>query len=402
MHPSVSVVVVSQDRPEDLRLCLTGLLRVNFAPFEVIVVADSAGLAVAHSLDTQIKTVLFRHANISQARNAGIEAAGGDIIAFIDDDAVPEPQWLYHLTQPFQRHDVAAAGGFVLGRNGISLQWAARMAFGDGTSVPFDVPKASVHDSSPGRAIKTEGTNMAFRRDTLVDLGGFDPRFAFYLDETDVNMRLAATRAKTAIVPLAQVHHGFAASARRTRSRVPRSLFDIGASTAVFAAKHDPQNIDLIGLGARRTQRHRLLAAMRNGDLVPGDVRKLMTTFDKGWQAGLTRAVTPVQFSKRPAFEPITAIRQWRDHTVVSGRFRQKKQVQAEAARVAKTGNHVSAYIFTFTSVFHRTRFHIDGYWLQTGGQFGRSNRGSRLIALWTRRRRVRHEVRRVQPVRES
>ncbi|MCB2152739.1 MAG: glycosyltransferase, partial [Rhodobacteraceae bacterium] len=59
------------------------------------------------------------------ARNLGLAAAAGEIVAFIDDDAVPEPRWLARLTAPFADPGIAAAGGFVVGRNGISFQWRA-------------------------------------------------------------------------------------------------------------------------------------------------------------------------------------------------------------------------------------------------------------------------------------
>jgi Predicted glycosyltransferases len=79
---------------------------------------------------------------------------------------------------------------------------------------------------------------MAFRRNVLVELGGFDPAFHYFLDETDLNMRLARAGHATALVPLAEVHHGFAANRMRNRYRVPQDLFDIGASWAVFLRKH--------------------------------------------------------------------------------------------------------------------------------------------------------------------
>ena len=75
---------------------------------------------------------------------------------------------------------------------------------------------------------------MAVRRDVLAALGGFDPAYHFYLDETDLNMRLAQAGHATALCPRALVHHGFAASTRRRKDRVPADLFDIGASWAVF------------------------------------------------------------------------------------------------------------------------------------------------------------------------
>ena len=124
----VSVVVVSHRRPAELRVCLTALMQVDYAPMEIVVVADGAGLDAIADLPflDQLKTLRNDAAGISIARNLGIVAAAGDIVAFIDDDAVPEPSWLRHLTEPFTDPDVAAAGGYVRGRNGISFQWKAR------------------------------------------------------------------------------------------------------------------------------------------------------------------------------------------------------------------------------------------------------------------------------------
>ena len=79
-----------------------------------------------HALGDQVKSVPFDTSNISAARNAGIAMAAGNVIAIIDDDAVPEPSWLTHLTAPFADPAVAASGGYVIGRNGISFQWKGR------------------------------------------------------------------------------------------------------------------------------------------------------------------------------------------------------------------------------------------------------------------------------------
>lgn len=124
MRP-VSIVVVSRDRPAALARCITGLAQLDHAPFEVVVVACHDGLAAieAHPKAAEIKTVAYDLPNISAARNRGIAAAAGEVVAFIDDDAVPEPSWLSRLTAPFETDAVAATGGFVIGRNGFSLQW---------------------------------------------------------------------------------------------------------------------------------------------------------------------------------------------------------------------------------------------------------------------------------------
>lgn len=399
---TVSVVVVSRHRPDALRLCLTGLLKVNADPFEVIVVGDPTAIAVAQDVHGDIKAVLFDEPNISRARNLGIDRAGGAVVAFVDDDAVPEPQWLAHLTAQFRNHDVAAAGGFVIGRNGISFQWKARLAFADGTATPFQVEDPTIFQGEAGRAIKTEGTNMAFRRDVLVGIGGFDPRFHYYLDETDVNMRLAAAGAKTAIVPLAQVHHGFAASRQRTQSRAPRSLYDVAASSAIFSRKHDPANIEQNGAELRRRQRLRLLRFMVAGALVPGDVARLMKTFDAGWADGLLRQDEGVTFGEMPPlFAPVIRQQTIYGHVVVSGRSWQKGRVLAKARKRAAEKN-VSVYIFSPTALFHRVSFDKGGFWVQRGGLFGRSVRSQKLFRFWTFERRVEVEATRVNLVREN
>ena len=89
-------------------------------------------------------------------------------------------------------------------------------------------------------------------------------------------MRIGKAGLKTAIVPLAQVHHGFAPSARRRDDWVPRDLFEIGASLAVYLCKHDG-NLAAFPL-ERTAQRHRLLSNMVAGRLLPPDVAKILTT----------------------------------------------------------------------------------------------------------------------------
>ncbi|WP_372887787.1 glycosyltransferase family 2 protein, partial [Shimia sp.] len=122
----VSVVIVSRGRPQALARCLTGLSQQTHPSFETIVVADPSGCAAVNdgAFSGLVKLVAFDEANISAARNLGIARAAGELVAFIDDDAVPEPTWLAHLVAPFDSDpEVMAAGGFVRGRNGISFQW---------------------------------------------------------------------------------------------------------------------------------------------------------------------------------------------------------------------------------------------------------------------------------------
>ncbi|MFL4469315.1 glycosyltransferase family 2 protein [Tateyamaria armeniaca] len=397
----VSVVVVSRDRPDALMRCLTGLAQVQFAPFEVVVVADEDGRTAVSELPfvDQLKVVPFEHPNISEARNLGISHAAGDIIAFIDDDAVPEPGWLTHLITPFQQSHVAATGGFVRGRNGISFQWMGRSVDETGATEPLelDPERATVLTPKGHRATKTEGTNMAVRRDVLIALEGFDPGFAFFLDETDLNVRLARAGHATAIVPMAEVHHGFAASTRRRADRVPRDLFDIGASWAVFQRKHmDEADTAAHWRDIRNGQRMRCLEHMVAGRLLPGDVLRLLKRLDEGYKAGIERPRGGAQVSRSPVAPFKPGFRGLRPAIVLSGRIWQAKRLREEAAKRAAGGENVTLILLSPTAFFHRIRFHPDGYWEHRGGLFGRSDRSDPLFAFWSFSGRIARERRRI------
>lgn len=385
----VSVVVVSRGRPQALTRCLTGLAQQTHPNFEIVVVADPEGISAAKALpfSDPLKLVPFDLPNISAARNAGIAQAAGEVVAFIDDDAVPEPTWLHYLTAPADQ-GVAAMGGFVRGRNGISFQWRARVLDWTGHSEPLEVAsdRATVLTPPRGRAVKTEGTNMALRRDVLVRLGGFDPAFHFYLDETDLNLRVALARLSTAIVPMAEVHHRFAASGQRRADRVPSDLFDIGASWAVFQRKYmtsdtRPGHWAVI----RRHERGRVMGHMVGGTLEPAAVRRLMARLDAGYAQGLKRQITPARIAAhaQSAFRPFPSAE--RKSVLLSGSPFARRRLQGEAAARVKAGEAVTLMIFSLTALYHRVSFHPDGYWLHTGGVFGRSTRGGSLWR-WARR----------------
>ncbi|KPA23437.1 putative glycosyl transferase [Shimia sp. SK013] len=400
-QPPVSVIVVSRGRPKALRRTLTGISQQVYAQFEVIVVTDAEGMEAVGFLDFghQLKTVSFDEANISAARNLGIAAAAGEIVAFIDDDAVPETGWLWHLMAPFDQPEVSAVGGFVRGRNGIAFQWQARSVDGAArhSDIALNSDKPVEMSPAQGRAIKTEGTNMAFRRDVIAEMGGFDPAFHFYLDETDLNMRLAEMDAVTTIVPLAEVHHGYLESVRRLASRAPRDLSGIGASMAVFLRKHCPEaERAAVWKAFKREQRLRLVEFMVRGEMMPGDVARLMRGLRQGYDEGLERdiAVLP-RIPRAPegfrSFESISS-----GSVVVAGRFWRRRAILREAHCHARAGRVASAFVFSRTGLFHRVAYDGEGFWVQTGGLFGRAGRDGKLFRLIGFRKRVQQEKQRV------
>ncbi len=397
---AVSVIVVSRHRPAALLRCLQSLTQQDHPAFEVIVVADPAAIQQVVGLALPIKRVAFDEANISAARNAGLRVAGAPVVAFIDDDAVAEPSWLSRLVAPFQDETVVAATGFVRGRNGISYQWQAGEVDALAQDHPFEVTGTTLRRGSPQRCVKTQGTNCAFHRASLLAIGGFDPAYRFYLDEADVNLRMAHL-GPTAIVPGAEVHHGYEASARRRADRVPLSLVEIAASTAIFLRRHAPE-ADMQAALARLMLREeaRIGRYLRDGKLTATAAADLRAGLQQGWQQGCglpLRDAAPLDPALDPgavAFSPLPQTGP-RPGKVLAGRFWQKRRLKAEAASLANS-HIVTVICLSPTARPHRMIYDPQGFWLQTGGLFGRSLRTGPRVKFFTFRDRIALECRRL------
>jgi len=378
-----SVIVVSRHRAEALTLCLTGLAQQDHSRFEVIVVADPAGIAAVRAQGLAVKLVTFDEANISAARNAGLHQAAGEIVAFIDDDAVPEPTWLTRLCAGFAEAGVVAATGFVRGRNGISYQWQACEVDAQGQDHSIVVPlgQITLRAGTHRRAVKTQGTNCAFRRNALCAAGGFDPGFRFYLDEADVNLRMAGL---TAVVPLAQVHHGYLASDRRRADRVPTDLTEIAASSALFLRRHRPDALET-GLAALRLrERARMIGHLAARRIHQAEADRVLATLEAGWADGLACPLDPpppLDPQPVPTFRPLPDTGPRPGHLFAGRRWRRHRLIAQARAAVAK-GDIATVICLSLSPIPHRMRFHPDGFWLQDGGVFGWSDRSGPRIRL--------------------
>jgi hypothetical protein len=232
-------------------------------------------------------------------------------------------------------------------------------------------------------------------------LGGFDPAYRFYLDDADMALRLADAGCRAALVPLAQVHHGFAASSRRRPDRMPTDLFDVGRSLVLFLVAHLGQTGAPAALALHReNERRRLLRYMVSGHAAPGDVRRLLARFDEGARDALR--AEPAASREIP---PPPAGASFRTGApgparVIAGRPWSRRALRRQAAESAAAGEIVSLYRFAPTSLRHRVRFDPAGFWEQTGGLFGRADRTEPLFRFQTFSSRLAAETRRVAKVR--
>ena len=393
-----SVIVVSRHRAAALMRCVVALTQQDHPQFELIVVADPEAIAQLSALDLPLKLIAFDEANISAARNLGLTLAAAPVVAFIDDDAVAEPTWLSRLTAPFADPQVVAATGFVRGRNGISYQWRACEVDALGQDHPLDIARNTLRQGTPQRAVKTQGTNCAFRRNALLAVGGFDPGYRFFLDEADVNLRMASL-GLTAIIPDAQVHHGYQASARRAANRVPLSLYDIAASTAVFLRRHAPgADLDQALKALSLREAARIAEHRRAGRIDMQAETALLTSMAQGWRDGLARplvALIPLPMPTAP-MQPLQSGP--RPGQILAGRIWQKRRLIAQAT--AAKGRITTVILLSPTARPHRHSFQPEGFWLQTGGVFGQSVRQGPRLRLIGFRRRIAEEAARISPYR--
>lgn len=400
---SVSLIIVSRHRTESLLRAIQAVRLQDHVALELIVVADPEAAAAVQALGLPIKVVAFDLANIADARNMGIRNAAGDIVAFLDDDAVPEPTWISRLTAPFDDPKVSVATGFIRGRNGISDQWRACDVDQFGWDHPLAVDRLAVTllAGSAVRAVKAQGTNCAFRRADLMAIGGFDSGYRFYLEDADVSLRLARLGGLTAIVPGAVVQHGFAASAQRRADRVPLCLHDIGASAAYFLRRHAPSTeLDAQYALHRHAQWARLIRHMVQGGLEPGAIAMLLAGFEQGWAEGLTRTPEdlPTMQHAEAVFQPFGTGP--RIGLLIAGRTWQRKALMRDAGFAAATGKTVTVLCLSPTTWYHQHSFESGGFWLQQGGIFGRSLRDQALIQKTGFLSRVREEAARIAKTR--
>src|SRR5438067_6667620 len=180
--PRVSVVVCTYNGARTLGACLDGLAQLAYPDYEVIVVDDgSTDGTAALTREYDVRLITTENRGLSAARNTGLEAATGEIIAYLDDDARPDPHWLTYLAASFLRTTHAAVGG-------------------PNIPPPDDGPIAQCVANAPGGPIHVllsdreaehlPGCNMAFRKACLQAIGGFDPQFRVAGDDVDVCWRL--------------------------------------------------------------------------------------------------------------------------------------------------------------------------------------------------------------------
>ncbi len=197
--PRVSVVVCSYNGGGTLDQCLRSLQVLDYPIYEVIVVDDGSTNDTRAILARfpDVRAIHQPNKGLSVARNVGLQAASGRVIAYTDSDCFADPNWLTHLVYQLQRSGAAAVGGPNLTPADGWLAECVAASPGQPTHVPEN---DQVAEHIPGR-------NMAFRRDVLEVINGFDPQYCKAGDDVDVCWRLQQAGHWITFAPGAFVWH---------------------------------------------------------------------------------------------------------------------------------------------------------------------------------------------------
>jgi O-antigen biosynthesis protein len=197
--PRISVVVCSCNGAKTIGDCCEGLSKLEYPNVEVIVIDDgSTDDTAVIAGQCGFRVITTENQGLSSARNTGYLAASGEIVAYIDDDARPDPHWLLYLAASFLRSRHVGIGG-----PNIAPPGGGRIA-----DCVANAPGGPVHVLlSDQEAEHIPGCNMAFRKSALEAVGGFDPRYRAAGDDVDICWRLQERGWTLGFSPAAMVWH---------------------------------------------------------------------------------------------------------------------------------------------------------------------------------------------------
>jgi glycosyltransferase involved in cell wall biosynthesis len=249
----ISVVVPTFERPESLRRCLAALNCQTYPEREVIVVDDApsqSARALVAANAPGLRYLSQPHRGPAAARNLGIAAATGDVIAFTDDDCRPPPDWLARLADGYQRHPVVAG-------------------VGGGLTAPPDVLAANIfaryerhlseHKYHTGAAEVLGGfecpaggtANMSYTRAALEAVGAFDTGFPVPAGEdADLKLRITQAGRQLLYVPVWVQH-----LQDYNWARFRRQCYLRGVGRNYFENKHGPGRPGRVKIALRALRR---------------------------------------------------------------------------------------------------------------------------------------------------
>ncbi len=234
--------------------------------------------------------------------------SAGHFIAFIDDDAIPEPEWLSDLSAAFEG-GAAGAGGFTYDHTGYAFQSrhivCDRLGNADLSVNAEDIDQYNFPFSNKYPSLL--GTNSAFVRDEVCQIGGFDEEFEYYLDETDLCLRLIDGGGRINEVSSARVHHKFLASHLRNELRALSNPYPVLKNKIYFSlvnnkGHHTLTEVQEDAVRFFNKQRSDTKWCVENGRLPEAALDEFDEAANRAWVVGLKRGLSGQRRLRRAEF----------------------------------------------------------------------------------------------------
>lgn len=293
---TVSVIVCTYNRGDLLERCLDYLQYQTNQSFEVVVVNGPSSdntCEVLERFKDRIKIGVNPDRNLAVSRNIGIDLADGDLLAFIDDDALPFDDWIETLLDEFNRRPLT------LGALGGPAYYAGTLRYQseDIGINRFAEAKVNIDSSEVGtngweRSLL--GTNTCFSAKAIRAVKGFDEQFDYFLDESELCFRLRRSGYLVAYRHDLYLRHEFAQSHNRG-GRHNYNWFTICKNTAYYISAYS----GLKGLELKKYLDQRILneriapleAAFKSGEIQKSEYDSYVKAIRSGVEQGLKDAV---------------------------------------------------------------------------------------------------------------
>ena len=269
MHPLVTCIVVNWNGAAFLEECLASILKQSYSPVEVFVVDngskdDSFEILERFSTITVIRNRTNR--GFGPANNQALAQAKGELIAFVNNDAVLEPSWLENMVRSFDVSETGMCAGKtlsyfdheVIDNTGHLLYW-------DGVNRGRGRMQKDLGQYDAVRsALFPSGAACMFRAETLREIGFFDEDFYLYGDDTEIGLRARLAGWECSFAPDAVAYHRYSGS---TEQYDPMKFYFVERNRFWVALKYFPAELVLLNpfFSAARWMFHLFALAFKKG-----------------------------------------------------------------------------------------------------------------------------------------
>ncbi|MGD0644274.1 MAG: glycosyltransferase family 2 protein [Candidatus Bathyarchaeia archaeon] len=226
-YPKVSIIILTFNGLEILKISLPSVLKTNYPNFEVIVVDNGSSDSTVSFLSKMFPSVsvisIYPNKGIDIPFNLAASAAHGSLLAFLNNDMEVDPDWLLPLVQAMDNNGRVACCGSKL------IDYSERDII-DSAGGFIDNYGNSVNrgtgeiDKNQFKIQEVFHASSLFKKDLFMKAGGFDESFFIYYDETDLCWRLLRSGYKILSVPESVIYHMGSHTISKSSTRKPKSI----------------------------------------------------------------------------------------------------------------------------------------------------------------------------------